>query len=223
MLKTAMVFSSAFQSLDVESPIDLVTLFGEDIPTTRICNIKTVGFGFADEQEIIYQGYPFEINWTSKSGEGTEPQSRLLISDITGLVGERIDNFSGLIGAFVNVKRTLSMFLNGEVTADPTQYAEFELRINSYAGSYSDSFEFTLIPSISLERKKLPGRQYLRLCQWQLSDENCQASTEINFDLQGNPTTFENRACRKDLDACRQYQGHTLRFGGFPGVTRDRG
>jgi lambda family phage minor tail protein L len=219
-----MTFSSEFQSLDVESPIDLVTLFGDGIPTTRICNTGTVGFGYLpDSSEIFYLGYPFDVTWTSKSSEGTEPQSRLIISDISGLVGERIDNFSGLIGSFVNVKRTLSMFLNDKPTADASQYIEFELRINTYAGAYSDSFEFTLIPSISLERKKLPGRQYLRLCQWQLGDQNCQAPITSSFDLQGNPTTFENRACRKDLDACNQYHGHTLRFGGFPGVTRDRG
>jgi lambda family phage minor tail protein L len=219
-----MTLTSSLQSLDIESPIDLITVSGLNLPTARICNIGTVGFGYDSGNPIVYQGISCEVGWTAESGEGTEPQSRLVISDISGVVGQRIDNYSGLIGASVNVRRTLSIYLNGQPLEDSSQFLEFSLRINQYVGSYSENFEFTLIPSISLERKKIPGRQYLRACGWrELSDENCQAPTNIHFDLQGNPTTPENRACRRDLDACKQYHGHTLRFGGFPGVSRDRG
>lgn len=209
-----MTLLSNTQQLDTEIFIDLINIKNQDFDI-RICNYGTVRFG-----NIIYQGFPCKISSFSKSGESVEARSSLIVSDISGIVGDVIDSYF-VIGADVNVKRTQPMFLDGEQTADSTQFYELNLKVNQYTGEYQNQFTFSLTP-YSLERKKLPARIYSKRCQWQLSDQDCQAPINIHFDISGNPTTAANRACRKDLDACKQYHGHTLRFGGFPSVNRIR-
>lgn len=204
------------QLLDTEIFIDLINVKNTDFDI-KICNYGSVSFG-----SVTYQGFPSKISSFSKSGESVEARASLIISDISGLVGDIVDNHS-VIGSDVIIKRTQPMFLDGNSTADSTQYYELNLRINQYTGEYQNQFTFSLTP-YSLERKKLPARIYSRRCQWQLGDQNCQAPSNLSYDIFGNPTTVAaNRACRKDLDACKQYHGHTLRFGGFPSVNRIRG
>ena len=111
------------QSLDVESPIDLITVNANG-EILRFCNLSQVIF-----QGLTYLARPCEINWLGVSGEGTEQSSKLSISDIDGAVGQLIDNYDeDVIGASVNVKRTLKMFLDGQGSADPTQFLEFSLK-----------------------------------------------------------------------------------------------
>lgn len=209
-----MTLLSNTQQLDTEIFIDLINIRNQDFDI-KICNYGTVSFG-----NIVYQGFPCKISSFSKSGESVEARASLIVSDISGLVGDVIDNYF-VIGADVNVKRTQPMFLDDKPTADSTQFYELNLKINQYTGEYQNQFTFSLTP-YSLERKKLPARVYSKRCQWQLGDQDCQAPINLNFDIFGNPTTPANRACRKDLDACKQYHGHTLRFGGFPSVNRIR-
>lgn len=189
------------QQLDTEIFIDLINIKSQDFDV-KICNYGSVSFG-----GVTYQGFPCKISSFSKSGESVEARASLIISDISGLVGNVIDNYI-VIGADVNIKRTQPMFLDGNPTADATQFYELNLRINQYTGEYQNQFTFSLTP-YSLERKKLPARVYSRRCQWQLSDQNCQAPTNIHFDISGNPTTATNRACRKYLDACKQQYDRT--------------
>jgi lambda family phage minor tail protein L len=202
------------QQLDTEIFIDLINIKNQDFDI-RICNYGTVSF-----RSSIYQGFPCKVSSFSKSGESVEARASLIISDISGLVGDVVDNYF-VIGADVNILRTQPMFLDGMPASDPTQFYELNLKINQYTGEYQNQFTFSLTP-YSLERKKLPARVYSKRCQWQLGDQDCQAPINLNFDIFGNPTTAANRACRKDLDACKQYHGHTLRFGGFPSVNRIR-
>lgn len=218
-----MSLTSSTQSLDTEGFIDLVTVTGYGFNTIRICNYDTVLFG-----GLLYEKFPCKVTGFSKSGEDTEIRATLVVSDISGLVGDVIDN-ARIVGSAVNIKRTQPRFLDGAPNADPTQFFTFELRINQYEGEYQNQFQFNLVPKFSLERKKLPARTYSRRCEWQLNmpdrpDENCGAPLNVNFDINGNPTTDpDQRACKKDLPACKQYHGNTLRFGGFPGVSRIRG
>jgi lambda family phage minor tail protein L len=207
------VIQEIVQDLNLENPIDLFTLSGQGMPTINFCNIGRVTFG-----GVIYQPVPCKVEWMSKTGEGSEPRVVLVISDVTGDVGDLIDNYTGLCGAELNVKRTWSIFLDGQPGANATQFTPFKMRVNQYTGIFSDSFEFTLMSSVTLERKKVPGRTYLRRCQYQLSSPECGASTVNNFDLAGNPTTAANRACTKDPAGCIRYQGNTRRYGGFLGV-----
>ena len=75
------------QSLDVESPIDLITVTA-NTQILRFCNLSTVVF-----QGLTYRARPCEISWLGQSGEGTEQSSKLSVSDIDGVVGILIDNY----------------------------------------------------------------------------------------------------------------------------------
>ncbi len=210
-----MTLISENQLLDSEIFIDLIQVKTSEFDI-KICNYGTVSFG-----GISYQGFPCQLSSFSRSGESVEARASLTISDISGLVGNIIDNYS-VIKAEVVVKQTLPMFLDGQPTADASQFFPLNLEVSQYTGEYQNQFVFTLSP-YSLERKKLPARTYSRRCQYILGDDDCQAPNNRSFDISGNITTFANRACRKDLDACKQYHDNTLRFGGFPSVSRIRG
>lgn len=203
------------QSLDSEIFIDLIQVKTPEFDI-KICNYGTVSFG-----GVTYQGYPCQLSSFGRSGESVEARASLTVSDISGLVGNIIDSYS-VIKAQVIVKQTLPMFLDGQPTADPSQFFPLLLEISQYTGEYQNQFVFSISP-YSLERKKLPARTYSKRCQYILGDDDCQAPIDKNFDISGSITTPANRACRKDLDACKQYHGHTLRFGGFPSVSRIRG
>ena len=207
-----MPISDYLQSLDVETPVDLFTVtnpFVTNFPVTNFCNIENVSF-----RGVQYLAIACKVQWIPKDSEGL-PKTKLVVSDVSGAVRQLSENY-GLLGARITVLRTWSPFLDNQPAADPSAYRQFEMRINQITGSYLREFEFDLIPTESLERKG--GRRYMRRCGWQLGDENCQAPTNVNFDLNGNPTSPANRACRKDLTQCRQYHGHVLRFGGSPNV-----
>jgi lambda family phage minor tail protein L len=208
-----MAIQDLIQDLNLEAPIDLFTLSGVGIPTKNFCNVGRVTFG-----GVIYDPVPCKVEWAAKTGEGTEARVTLVVADVDGTVGQLIDNNTGLLGADLLVKRTWSIFLDGQPGADALQFTQFNMRINQYTGVFADQFEFTLMPSVVLERKKVPGRQYLRRCQYQLSSLECGADTTANYDLTGATTTAANRTCSKDPAGCNRYQGNTKRYGGFLGV-----
>lgn len=208
-----MAIPDLIQDLSLEAPIDLFTLSGLGLPTVHFCNVGRVSFG-----GVTYNPTPCKVEWMPKTGEGTEPRVVLVVSDVEGDVAPLIDNYTGLVGADLTVKRTWSIFLDGQPGADAVQFTEFRMRVNQYTGIFSDQFEFTLMSSVTLERRSIPGRRYLRRCQYQLSSSECGASTVANYDLTGAPTTANNRACTKDPGGCFLYQGNTHRYGGFLGV-----
>lgn len=229
-------FQSSTQSLEPDYFIDLITITTTDINNQavffRMCNFLEATF-----QGEVYQQIPCKVSGFSKSGEDTEPRSTLTVSDVglgnlLSLMGSVIDG-TYVVGSKVNIKRTQLRFLDNQPTSDSTQFFEFEMRINNYEGEYQNQFVFNLSPYYSLERKKLPSRVYSRRCQWQLNsleapDPNCAAPLDRAFDINNNPIDpndperLNKRACKKDLSACNLYHDHTLRFGGFPGVSRSR-
>jgi lambda family phage minor tail protein L len=212
-----MTIQQLVQDLNLEAPIDLFTLSGLGLPTIHFCNAGQVTFG-----GVVYQPIPSKVEWMPKSGEGTEPRVTLVVSDVDGHVGPLIDNHSGLVGADLIVKRTWSLFLDGQPGADPGQFTEFRMKINQFTGIFMDQFEFTLLSGVTLSRRKMPSRTYLRRCQWRLSSVECGASTALNFDLAGNPCAAIDRACTHDPAGCVRYQGNTARYGGFLGVQTKR-
>ena len=207
-----MPLNDYIQGLDIENPIDLFTVFNpfvSNFPTTSFCN-----FGAVSYRGVQYLPIACKVQWIPKDGESAI-QTKLSVSDISGTVGALIDNY-GILGAKLTAIRTYSPFLDNQPAADPLAYRSFELRINQYSGAFKREFEFDLVPSETLDRKG--GRRYLRRCTWQLSDDRCQAPTNVNYDLNGQPCLPSQRACRKDLTQCQQYHGNIRRFGGFPGV-----
>lgn len=230
-----MTLQATTQSLEPEYFIDLITISTTNINNQsvniRICNFLRATFG-----GVVYEQIPCQVSGFAKNGEDTEPRATLTVGDATttdpnsllfSLMSTAIDE-NYIVGSHVNIKRTQYRFLDGQSHANSNQFFGFDMRINNYEGQYQNQFVFNLAPYYSLERKKLPSRTYSRRCQWKLNmpnepDENCGARLDISFDLNGNSTTDPlKRACRKDLTSCKQYHGHTLRFGGFPGVARNR-
>jgi phage-related protein len=207
-----MALTDYVQGLDIENPIDLFSVSNSSVlnfPTTNFCNVGNISY-----RGVQYLAIACKIQWIPKDSDRAIV-TRLSVSDASNTVGTLINNY-GVLGARLTVYRTWSPFLDNQPGADPLAYRTFEMRINQYSGSFGREFEFDLVPAESLEQKG--GRRYLRRCLWQLGDDNCQAPSNLNYDLSGNATSPANRACRKDLTQCKQYHGNIKRFGGFPGV-----
>ena len=208
------------QGLDVESPIDLYQL------TWRGINVYFTNFSGVYFGGIPYAPLPVEFNWAEVSSEGPAPGSRLVVSDVNSYLGSLIDGFGDFIGAILTVKRTWKLYLDNQPAANPAEFqGPLRLIVNQRTWEPGVQLELSCIGGADFQRRILPARGYYRRCQWILrsasyDDGNCQARIDIHYDLAGNPTSPTNRACSKDLDACKRYHGHARRFGGFPGVRR---
>ena len=208
------------QSLDLEAPIDL---FSISTPQTTIYFCNTAGVIF---NGVAYTAVPVSFSWTGLTAEGAVPGSRLIVSDESGYLGGLIDSLGGFIGSVLTVRRTWKAYLDNQVTSDPTQViGNLKLIINQRTTQYQVNIEFDCIGGMDFQRQTLPGRGYYRRCQWHLrtldfDDGRCQARLDVNYNLAGQATANGTRECRHDLTQCKQYHGHTRRFGGFPGVRR---
>lgn len=207
------------QSLDLEAPIDLFKLEGLGLSPFYFSNLAGVVFA-----GISYTPVPCQFEWIPISSEGASPTSRLTVSDVSGYLGAIVEAYdNGFLGAMLTATRTYAVFLDNAPGADSLQYHDpVVLRVNKRIYSPGDTIEFECVTGFDLERKKIPGRAYLRRCGWVLSDENCRAPTNIHFDLAGNPIAPDQRACGKDGLACRRYHGVNFGkfIGSFPGVQR---
>lgn len=207
------------QSLDLEAPIDLFKLEGLGLSPFYFSNIANVVFG-----GISYTPVPCTFEWIPISSEGASPTSRLTVSDVSGYLGAIIESYdNGFLGAMLTATRTYALFLDNAPGADSTQHhPPVTLRVNKRIYSPGDTIEFECVTGFDLERKKIPGRAYLRRCQNVLSDETCRAPTNVHFDLAGNPTTADQRACGKDFAGCKRYHGaaYGKYFAGYPGTQR---
>lgn len=205
------------QSLDLESPIDLFELYVNDTtPVAYWSNLQNVVFNGQS-----YPAIATDFEWLAKSSEGAVPTSRLIISDVSGVIGAVAEAF-GLVGAKLIVKRTYRLFLDGQPSSDATQFQQVTMRINKRTWEPGGSIELECITGFDIERRKIPNRAYLRRCGWILGDSDCRAPTNISYDLMGNPTSFANRACSKDLKSCKLYHGNDFGrfYGGFLGSSR---
>lgn len=206
------------QSLDLDSPIDLfsITTAGAGGVTIYFTNISGVVFGGQ-----VYTPIPCEFEWLALTSEGAVPTSRLIISDVSGIIGAIAQSYN-LIGATLTAMRTYTIFLDTQPSSDPTQFMAAKLRINKRTWDCGNTLELECITGFDIERRKIPSRSYLRRCSFLLSDENCRASTAIHYDLAGNPTSAQNRACGKDTASCMRYHGTAWGrfYGGFLGASR---
>ncbi|NES80778.1 MAG: hypothetical protein F6K10_04910 [Moorea sp. SIO2B7] len=211
-----MTILSEVQSLDIEAPVDLFKIYSERIAPFHFTNIAGVSFG-----GVLYQAIPCQFDWLSITGDGAIPSTRLVVSDASGLISGLIESHGGMVGARLEAIQTWRLFLDGQAAQDSTQFrGPLKLRINQQTWTPMEQIEFDCISNFDIERLTVPARSFLRRCQWTLGDENCRAPDNVHFDLAGNPTTSDRRACGKDLASCRRYHGHVKFFGGFPGIQR---
>ncbi len=188
-------------------------------------------------RDVIYQGkeyglWPFEITGISATTDGTSPEPKLNVSNISNLISALCLDYDDCVRFKVQVIDTFVQYLDavnftdGNPTASPDEYFIQTFYVDSRSSETREEVEFTLSSPFDLQGKQLPTRQFTTICEWQCrgwyrSGKGCAYSGTNYFDEKGNVVTDPSKdvcgGLKKDCEA-RFGEGNELDFGGFVSV-----
>jgi lambda family phage minor tail protein L len=180
-------------------------------------------------QGITYPRFPIEVKGFEKSGRGALPQPKARVSNTGGLIGALCREYQDLIGTRVTRKRTFLKYLDAvnfpggvNPTANPAMAFMDEVwYVSRKSREEAVIIEFELKAAFDVSNKKLPGRQFVRICRWKYRGPYCTYSGPPVADVYDQPTTdpAEDR-CGKRVPSCQLRFGEDSRLphGGFPGA-----
>lgn len=240
-----MTIASEIQKL---SPDNIVTLYQLD--TTKIGGTDIFYFTKASRAggpSIFFDGIeylPIDINASGfgYDGSGSFPSPKLQVSNVAGLLTSLIITLRDLIGATLTRVRTFEQFLDDGATPDPTQIFPLDVfTVEQKTMHNKVLIEWRLSSIIEQTDRLLPGRLVLRdncpfnYRQWvsgtTFIDVNtvggniiCPYTGTNYFDENNIPVAASLDKCGKTLKSCSLRFGSTneIKFGGFPGVARER-
>lgn len=223
---------------------NLVTLYQVD--TTMIGGSDIFYFTKASRPggpSIFFDGIeyvPIDINASGfgYDGGGSFPSPRLQVSNVAGALTSIIITLRDLIGAKFTRIRTFEQYLDDGATPDPTQMFPVDIFTVEQKTVHNKVFiEWRLSSVVEQTDRELPGRLILRdYCPFNYRQWNAVAGafdyTNVicpyvgtNYFTEDNvATTAPNDKCQKTLTACALRFGskNEIKFGGFPGVARER-
>jgi lambda family phage minor tail protein L len=192
---------------------------------------------------ITYYPLDFEIEGLEISGAGQLPEPIIRLSNVNNSIGAAVIGLSDLVGASVTRRRTLTKYLDGETTADPTAQFPLESFVIDQKTAHNKRFiEFKLVSFFDYQGIKIPKRQVLRdYCNFiyryydtNISDFDYSKVLGCPY-VSETPGSFWDRdgiACAASADNCgKRLSDCVLRFpgndtpipfGGFPGVAKIR-
>lgn len=188
---------------------------------------------------VVWQGetyQPFPINATGfeVTGRGVLPRPRLLVANVTSLIGAICRELQDLIGARVVRKRTFVKYLDAvnfpggvNPTADPTIYLpDVVWFVHRKVSEQKIAVEFELAAPFDVQGVMLPRRQVIQnMCPWLYRGAECGYAGGPVADVNDSPTSdLAVDRCGKRLASCqlRFPSPVELPYGGFPGAGRVR-
>jgi len=206
--------------------IDLATI-GYSGTKFRFCNYSN------GNTNVIWQGFSYQPTAIKAedfeiSGRGQLPTPKLTIANALGVISSLLMSYGDLVGAKLIRHRTLKKYLDGQPTADPTQYLADQVFIIDRKISESKlEVTFQLRSSLDMQGTKIPGRVITaNLCVWNYrGGDGCSYAGPPVADEFDVPTTDPTKdKCGKRLSSCKLRFGQygVLPFGGFPGVDSQR-
>jgi len=177
-----------------------------------------------------YSRFPIEASGFAKSGKGTLARPKIVVANVSGLIGALARSLDDLVGAKVVRRRTFAKYLDavnfpGGVNpeADPNcAFADEIWFVDRKSAENGVFVEFELSSAFDVRGVQLPRRQCIQnVCPWVYRSANCGYA--------GGPVADKNDAlttdpdadqCGKRLVSCelRFGQNAQLPFGGFPGL-----
>lgn len=133
-----------------------------------------------DNSKIIWQGRTYEplpilATGYEKNTTGQIAQPSLTVANVMGTFTQVISSLDDLVGAKVTRRRTLGKYLDGELSADPSQ--EFPLDIfyiERKTGEDALTITWQLGSILDLEGLQLPRRVITQnYCQWKYRSSEC--------------------------------------------------
>ncbi|MDH0899691.1 phage minor tail protein L [Comamonas aquatica] len=192
------------------------------------------GVGFTGNDMVwageSYSRLPVEASGFEKSGKGTLPRPKILVANVSGLVGALARSLDDLRGAKVIRKRAFAKYLDAvnfpdgiNPQADPNCAFQDEIWfVDRKAGENGVFVEFELSSAFDVRGVKLPRRQCIQnTCPWMYKGAECGYTGGPVADKNDQPTSDPVQdQCGKRLASCRMRFGQygELPFGGFPGV-----
>lgn len=148
----------------------------------------------------VYTGARFDITFSAESG--AQPSVNLSISDISGAIQARMEQYGGGVG----FKVTMKIINAGDLNSPPDIEEYFEV-LTAQAADYRCEWSLGAENEVT---KPFPRRtQRKDFCQWRYKSAEC-----------GYPTNGPLPTCSLKLqgeNGCAEH-GREISFGGFPGI-----
>lgn len=112
---------------------------------------------------IPIQSAGWEVLGSTSQGSASQPTPTFTISNVNKILLTAVVALGNLVGAKLTRYRTFQKFLDGQGSADPTQYIGPDIfYINQKTSHTKNAISFQLINPIDMPGKMLPGRQILK-------------------------------------------------------------
>jgi len=183
-------------------------------------------------QGVPYQPFPIDASGFEQTTAGALPTPKLVVANVTGLVGAMCNSMDDMLGATLIRRRTFVRYLDAvnfpggvNLTADPNVHFPNEIwRINRKVNENKVLVEFELASAMDVQGVMLPRRQVIaNICTWKYRSSECSYAGTNKYTIL-NVTTLDGSQdrCSKSLTGCKLRFGATaqLPFGGFPAAGR---
>lgn len=227
------------------TPGDLVHLYVIDLSTIGV----NQQFAFTPKVDratgsIAFRGQPYapldvKCEGFEMTGEGTIPQPRISITNVTRVMSSATILYGDLVGAKLIRTRTYKQFLdNGETPDGNAAYGQDIYLFDQKTEHTKRQISWTLAAAMDQEGVMLPKRLILRdVClkkyrRWNpatgtfdYSQVECPYTGAASYDANGNATTSDKDTPSRHVATCCKVRFGAqaqLPFGGFPGVGRIR-
>jgi lambda family phage minor tail protein L len=222
--------TSEIQKLDADSLIELYELdttkqggpiyyFHSDVNTL---NAEVVWQG------ITYVPFPLEATGFESSGVGSQARPKLLLANISGMIGELTLSMNDLVTCKFIRKRTFVKYLDAvnfpdgiNPTADSNAHFPDDIYyVDRKSKEDKIQVEFELASALELTGVVLPRRQIVKnLCSWNYKSAECGYTGTNYFNEFDEPCGVSLDKCGKRLGSCEiRFVNEILPFGGFPAV-----
>jgi lambda family phage minor tail protein L len=222
--------TSEIQKLDANSLIELYELdttkrgggiyyFHSDVNTL---NAEVIWQG------ITYAPFPLEATGFEASGIGSQARPKLLLANISGMIGALTMSMNDLVGCKFTRKRTFVKYLDAvnfpndiNPLADSNAHFPDDIYyIDRKSREDKIQVEFELASALELTGVVLPRRQIVaHLCSWNYKSAECGYTGTNYFNEFDEPCTLVNDKCGKRLGSCEaRFGSDIIPFGGFPAV-----
>jgi lambda family phage minor tail protein L len=187
---------------------------------------------------IVYTPIAVTASGFGYDGSGSFPSPKLQISNVMGWLTSAVIAYKDFIGAKLIRIRTFETFLDDGATPDPEEIFPVDTFTVEQKTNHNKIYiEWRLSSIIDETDRLLPGRVILRnFCpfiyrQWDAvavafnyDKATCPYTGSNYFDEDDKASSAANDKCGKTLASCSKRFGarKEIKFGGFPGVGRDR-
>lgn len=229
-LDAPLSITSEIQKLDADSLIELYELdttkrggglyrFHSDVNTL---NTEVVWQG------VTYSPFPLEVSGFEASGIGSSARPKLLLANISGMIGALTLSMSDLVGCKFTRRRTFVKYLDAvnfpggiNPTADSNAHFPDDIYyVDRKSREDKIQVEFELASALELTGVVLPRRQIVaHLCSWNYKSSECGYTGTNYFNEFDEVCGASGDKCGKRLTSCQaRFGSGILPFGGFPAV-----